>query len=172
MKTWIVAVAVAVVVLCAGPVWAAKPSQVKTQKLPATIEGVIDPIVTVSPTVLTLKSGEQGTINWTIQVPATEPDPATDITWTWPHPEGFLPIEGWCEKPGYTIPGYSITNVATVTWDGGGYAESQPVTVQVVPVDVPAMNVELFMDGGLWNAWIDEIKPGNLATVAITVAAP
>jgi len=169
MRGWI---AVVVLALCVGPAMAGKPEQVKTKKDLATIEGIIDPIVTVSPTVLTLKSGEQGTVTWTIQVPATEPEPATNILWAWPHPEGFVPISGVCERPGYTIPGFEIVNVATVTWDGGGYAESNPVTLQVLPVDVPAVLLDLFMDDGTWNAWIEEIQPGNWATVAITVGAP
>jgi len=172
MKAWVVAMVVAVAMACVGPAWAGKPAQVNTKKAPATIEGVIDPIVTVAPQVLTLKAGDQGTVTWTIQVPATEPNPAKDITWTWPHPNGFVPISGVCERPGYTIPGFEIVNVATVTWDGGGYAQSNPVTVQVLPVDVPAVLLDLFMDGGTWNAWIAEIQPGNLATVAITVGAP
>jgi len=157
-----------------GPAWgaAAKPQQVKLQKAPAMIEGVSDPIVTVSPTVLTLKAGEQGTVTWTVQVPATEPTRATDILWTWPHPDGFIAVSGRVEQPGYTIPGYSISNQAIVTWDGGGYAESPIVTVEVLPVDVPAVGIDLFMSDGTWNAWIDEITPGNLATVAITLGAP
>jgi len=169
MKTWVVAVVV--VALCAGPVWAAKPQQVKLNKAPALIEGSIDPIVTVSPTVLTLKAGEQGTVTWTIQVPASEPNAVTNVTWAWPHPGGFLPISGQLEKPGYTIPGYSVSNQATMTWDGGGYAESNIVTVEVLPVDMPPIQLDLFMSEGTWNAWIEEILPGNLATVAITIAA-
>jgi len=172
MKVWIVAVVLAM--LCAGPAWAGKPSQVKLGKTPATIEGIIDPIVTVAPQVLTLKAGDQGTVTWTIQVPATEPNPAKDITWTWPHPNGFVPISGRLEKPGYAIPGYSVSNQAVVTWDGGGYAESNVVTVEVLPIDIPPIGEALALPspGGTWKAGIDEIQPGNLATVAITVGAP
>ena len=172
MRAWIAAIAV--LVLCAGPAWAGKPSQVKLHKAPATIEGVIDPLVTVSPTVLTLKSGEQGDIDWTVQVPATEPAPATNILWSWPHPDGFIPISGWLERPGYTIPGYSISNQAIVTWDGGGYAESEVVTVEVPPQIWPAIGEALPIPppGGTWQASIQEIQQGNYASITITVGAP
>ena len=161
-------------VVCAGPVWAGKPAQVKLQKTPATIEGIIDPIVTVSPTVLTLKAGDQGTVTWRIQVPATETNPAKGVLWAWPHPDGFLAISGWVEMPGYTIPGRSVSNQAVVTWDGGGYATSSVVTVEVLPVNIPPIGEALALPsaGGTWQAGIAEIQPGNLATVAITVGAP
>jgi len=170
--TRLVAVVVAVA-LCAGGAWAAKPAQVKAKDAPALVAGIIDPIVTVSPQVLTLKSGEQGTVTWTIQVPATEPAPATGILWTWPHPDGFVPVSGLVEMPGYTEPGFSITNVATVTWDGGGYAESNPVTVEVPDTVYPPVGEALPIPpaGGEWLAGVPEIAPGNYASVAITLQA-
>jgi len=166
-------IAVVILAVCSSA-WAGKPSQVKLHKTPATIEGIADPIVTVSPMVLTLKAGEQGTAIWTIQVPATEPDPATNVLWSWPHPDGFVPISGWLERPGYTIPGYSISNQAIVTWDGGGYAESEVVTVEVLPQIWPAIGEALPVPspGGTWLAGIPEIQPGNYASIAITVEAP
>ncbi len=168
-----VLIAAVVILAFCSSAWAGKPAQVKANKSPASIEGIIDPIVTVAPNVLTLKSGEQGTVTWTVQVPATEPAPATNILWAWPHPGGFAPVSGWLESPGYTIPGHSISNQAIVTWDGGGYAESNIVTVQVLPVDVPPIGEALPMPaaGGDWLAGIPEIQPGNWATIAITIEA-
>jgi len=166
-------IAAAVILAACSSAWAGKPAQIKAKTAPASVEGVIDPIVTVAPMVLTLKAREQGTIAWTVQVPGSEPSPATNVLWSWPHPDGFVPISGWLERPGYTIPGYSISNQAIVTWDGGGYAESNVVTVEVLPVDIAPIGEALALPspGGAWQAGIPEIQPGNYAGITITVEA-
>lgn len=148
--------------------WAASPSLGKPLKLdvrrpPAEVMGEpIDPVMTASPLKLTLRPLEQGTITWVLQVPASEPAPAQHIDWEWPHPPRALAIGGTCETYGW-----SVTNVAVATSDGGGRTESPAVTVEV-PSALTPLALPTPADP-YWRAYIGEIRPGDLATITVTI---
>jgi hypothetical protein len=142
-----------------------KPLKLDVRRPPAEVIGEpIDPVMTASPLRLTLRPLEQGTITWVLQVPASEPAAAQHIDWYWPQPPRAIPISGSCETYGW-----SIANPAVATWDGGGRTESPAVIVEV-PSALTPLALPTPADP-YWRAYVGEIRPGDLATIKVTIAA-